>query len=328
MIVERYGASYGPTGGAGADDAITLAAIDTGALIRARNRVDTIASLLLGLLDADPTLAPVLWEARHDAFNFGDAYADLHRFLLGVRQRMIATGRMPERYARWTGDERARELRDTIDDLTGALWPELVLASRSGDLFPGTGGVSIFFPTDECGFALDLRRYAETPFAADTMWGTFVETMVRRHPQGAGVLAGRAQGTMSVTFDGLTWSDLPADCVLSGGVLEVYGYEGRCQNSDRGCRYAPQVSVELHATGDELGARTDHVWAESPRLEAQLGEADLAIEAPAVVPGSSYEATVATEVTVDGARLPLRASFRCAGLQPLSCDERGPSVRR
>ena len=321
-VVEHYGASYSPWGGADRTDHHTLAAVDTGVVIRARNRVDRIATLLLGLLEADPSLSDLVWRARHTSFTFGDGYTDLGKLLARIREEMIAAGRMPEYRAHWDGDERARELRGTIDELLSDIWPELVVASGVGDAYEGARGVSIYFPVDQCGFSLDVGRYQRSDFASDTAWGDFVGVMLDDFSEGGGVVAAYGTGTLDVTLDGAPLSGLRAECELDEDKLFVFNFDGACVPTDSGCLIPPQVNMNLTVTGLDLRAHSAYVYSEEPRFDAEARELSVEIVDQVVEPGHRYAGSLRIPfVRRDtGETMRMLVNFDCNALEARACQ--------
>ena len=112
---------------------------NTSAVMRARNRIDTIAGLLIELLEEDTGLLDYVGGARYSAYAFNCAYADLGKFLRTLRSLLIRGGLMPEVGWEWHGDPRYRELRENIDALL-ELWPRLII-SRSATFSDVMGGL-------------------------------------------------------------------------------------------------------------------------------------------------------------------------------------------
>jgi hypothetical protein len=136
LVVEKYGTSYGPGGVVGQTGWITFAGVDTSGLIKARNRIDSVAALLTELIDEDDDLAGLVFSARWDSYEFGDGYVDLGQFMAKLRATLIEAGKMPDSGQHWDGDERFRDLRKAIDGLLNDVWPDLVVANLQTDTYP------------------------------------------------------------------------------------------------------------------------------------------------------------------------------------------------
>lgn len=150
-IVAAYGRSYGPTGAAGmVRDDITIAALDTAATARVRDRVDRVASLALSSIAEDreggDEVREALAAARATSPTFGLVYADLGGLLASFRAGLLRAGAVPEPGAPWEGDPRYPALREAIDDLLEGAWGEYVVASHVGEAWAGGMGLGVYMP--------------------------------------------------------------------------------------------------------------------------------------------------------------------------------------
>ncbi len=312
-VVDSYGRSYGRGGAATENSNHTLAAVDLAALQRAKTRTSRIGALLDAMLEADPGLAADVWWARHRSFTFGDGYTDLWRFLQLLKERMTESGRMPALGERgFEGDERGRELRDVIRDLED-MWEELVITSRVGSEFEGAGGLSVFFPTDQCGASLDLETYLRSPYAEASDWDEFLLRLLTEHPEGGTVELARGVGVLELTVDGVPLGAYEATCELRGGHLYV-GNTAECHEGE-GCVDPPRVSLIAEVDGVELEFKNAFVM--SPRVRGPGRGEFLEFE---VEPGRRYAGSARLEA---GRRdvLQLEASFDCAELEVQLCRD-------
>lgn len=327
LVVDNYGKSYSAGGSAGIQDRITFAAVDTGAAIRARNRVDSVSGLLLELVELDPGLPGLVMEARDDAYNFGDGYVDLGRFMRSLREVLIQEGKMPAVGDHWDGDERWRDLRNVIDELMEEVWPELVVASMSAEEYPLATGLSIFMPRDQCGWGLDLRSYALAPFAGDTRWDELVTKLVVAL-NGGGVDSGFGYGTIDVTGPGEhSFVSMSTECELDAGILYVYSYgEGctTCEGSEE-CIDNPEVSFDLEQTGDGLVVTGAYLSSKLPGYELDTSTDDLQLQVAdaEVFPASYYAGTVVIpfEDPEAGQTVQLTVDFECDDFETYGCDD-------
>jgi hypothetical protein len=321
MIVEVYGRSYGPGGSAPDKDRITLAAVDTSAMIRARNRIDRIAETLVGLLELDAELVPIVLGARRDAFDFGDDYADLGRFLENLRTELAVQGKVPAPGEVWRGDERWRTLRDQLDDLVDEVLPELVIANVAGS-YEGARGISIFFPTDSCGYGMDLDDYARANFAKDTAWRDFLVALVERRGSGDYRNAS-GKGTMHYEAFGQTF-EANARCSLNDGELNVRisGWESPCPEDDEECIDRLDLNFAVDVTDQTV--RKAHLWCGQLDVSGDIDQAEIAIEPTAdgwvagETYGGSFGLTFETTTGEHGA-VPVQVRFQCAEFEDRPC---------
>lgn len=326
LVVDNYGKSYGPGGGAGLQDRITFAAVDTAAAIRARNRIDSISGLLMELSDLDPGLASRMMDARAESYNFGDGYVDLGRFMRSLRGVLLESGKIPAVGEHWDGDERWRDLRKAIDDLMEDVWPELVIASMSAGDYPLATGLSIFMPRDQCGWGLDLRSYAQAPFAGDTQWDELVTKLVVEL-NGGGMDSGFGYGTIDVAGLGEhSYTSMSTECELDGGVLYVYSYGEGCDTYEGSeeCISHPEVSFDLEQSGDGLVVTGAYLWSKIPGFELDTTSKDLEIEVgdAEVSPGAYYAGTavIPFEDHETGQTVQLTVDFECDDFELHGCE--------
>ncbi|MBW2524428.1 MAG: hypothetical protein JRI23_09645, partial [Deltaproteobacteria bacterium] len=270
-IVEAYGRSYAPGGAAKDEDKVTLAAIDTSALIRARNRVRKIAELLPQLMELDPELRATMDEVREQSYSFGDDYTDLGRFLALLEQSMLAAGKMPTVGQTWDGDERWRTLRNAMDELMQEIWPELVLGNVAGQ-YEGARGLSIFLPTDECGWGLSTRDYARSSFAEDSGWGALVQQLVGR--QGGDYQEGYGRGRMYYQAFGQSF-EAKLECHLRDGELSMYmlSWERTCNEEDPSC--IPQLDLSLDIDVEHQQVTEASMWCGKLGLQGAIRDVSL-----------------------------------------------------
>ena len=178
VLVQNCGNSYIPSSEASHWENNAFSGLDTSAVMRARNRIDAIAGLLIELLEEDRELLDYVGGARYSAYAFDYDYADLGKFLRMLRSLLIRDGRMPEVGWEWHGDPRYRELRENIDALL-ELWPQLIVSSSAA--FSDVMGLGIFMPMNSCGYGLELSNYQGVAFAEDTRWDEFAEFFVDRY---------------------------------------------------------------------------------------------------------------------------------------------------
>lgn len=323
-VVDDYGRSYGPSGVAQPTDRITMAAVDTAAVIRARNRVDRIAQMLLELIPEEATLHGHLVAAREASFTFGAGYTDLGLLLAGLRTALVDEGLAPDWGEPWDGDERWRELRETIDELLDEVWAELVVASRAGEGFPGATGLSIFMPRDRCGWGLDLEGYARSDFALDTSWDELAVVLVDGMP---GVVAeATGPGTVDATVGGVSFPELEASCERFSDRLSVYvhGPSPCVSDSESGdCLPAPELALDIALDGEALTVTDAFLRAVVPaEVDQELDGLELSVSNAEVVDESSYSGAVSVVFTAenDDAELALDLSFSCTGLETQECQ--------
>lgn len=322
MMVEVYGRSFGPGGGAPDSDRVTLAAVDTSAMIRARNRIDRIAELLSQLLDVDAELLPILLEAREQSFDFGDDYADLGRFVDNLRTALATAGKIPAPGQVWHDDERWRTLREQMNELMDDVFPDLVVANVAGS-YDGARGLSVFFPTDSCGWGMDLDEYQRAPFAEDTAWGRFLKKLV--DVRGSGDFrSARGEGTMDYQAWGQDFS-ATVRCSLDDGALNVRisDWNQPCPADDEECIDRLDLNFELDVLSQTVTGA--HLWCGAKDVSADIEEAAIPVT-PAEgqwISGETYEASFelsfepATGESV--APIPVNVHFRCEAFEAQEC---------
>ncbi len=180
LVVASYRTSYGPRGGQGHKENLTLSAVNLQASRRLTRDMARITELLLALYEE---IHEHVWLARSDAPVYENAYVDLAEFLLQVKARLTEAGLMPRRYEHWDGDERLRTLRNlidkTVDDLHEAT--EANLAAPAAEPDGLAEGVSIYFPGHEESWVLPLADYRFSAFARRTGWDRFLERILQDH---------------------------------------------------------------------------------------------------------------------------------------------------
>lgn len=325
-VVDAFGRSYGAGGVANNDDMVTLAAVDTSALQRAKNRLGTVGTLLTELIEVDDALLPQIVDARGAVNTFGGGYADLGSFLLELRGNLTAAGLVPAVGETWTGDERWRELRDAIDELDQEIWPELVPSFRQSEAYASATGLSIFFPADECySGGLDVESYGRGAFAKDTGWDVFLQTFLDagavdttdpsayEEAIGNGPLTAALAGQSQV---------LEADCDLYGDDLYIDAWYG-CYDSS--CQPFPLFGVGLNL---KIGTDKLTVTGYSGSYEDDNGfwydDADgvsINVTDAKVTPGVTYSGSVALELKDDNASLvPVTLTFACEDFRVNQCS--------
>lgn len=274
MIVDVYADSYGPGGSAPDSTKATLAAVDTSATIKVRNRVDTIAGLLVDLIAVDAQLLGLVLQARQQSFTFGDDYTDLGLLLATLQQGLLAAGKMPAHGEEWQGDERWRTLRDTIDELLLEVWPDFVVANASGR-YEGARGVSVFMPADACGWGMSTDDYAKAPFAADTRWGELAA--LTAHRTGLGDYQ-EAFGTGQISYQAFG-QGYAADtrCDLYDGKLEVHvsNWHNSCPPEDDSCIDHVDLSFVMDVTHQSIASA--HLWCRDLQIDTQLDGVDVVV---------------------------------------------------
>ncbi len=180
FIVESYRVSYGPHGGQGEQDDLTLSAVNLDYRRRLVNDMTKITSLLDALYD---DIHPFLWQARQDSPLYSGTYVDLAELLLHLRSSLIEAGIMPGRYQHWDGDERFRTLRNAIDDAVEHVF-DATFANLSESQPEADGvadGISIYFPGTNYSWVLPLKDYEYSPFARKTGWAKLLERVLQDH---------------------------------------------------------------------------------------------------------------------------------------------------
>ncbi|MBW2701832.1 MAG: hypothetical protein JRF33_13535 [Deltaproteobacteria bacterium] len=327
-VLENYGTSYGPGGSATETERITFAAVDTGATIRMRNRLDDIGRLLSELLVDDAELAGLVYGARDYTYVFGGRSVDVGVFLLNVREALISAGRMPELGQHWDGDERFRTLRDTIDDLMAEVWPELVLANLVTDAYPQATGISIFLPNDLCGYGLDIDGYARSAFAQDSDWDDFLVALLNHRSYSQAVLKDFGAGTLTAEEAGFVFEDLKMKCELEGDRFYLISREWSCIKPvgvDE-CKYPPELSFEAGLVDGALvvdKALLRHRFL-GERFLSDLKELELEVDELLYEPGQSISGTLEipfTKKTADGPDpFPVRLTFNCENIEARYCE--------
>lgn len=327
-VVDNYGRSYDNSGVYDVDERITMAAVDTSALIRARNRIDRIAELTLELIPLEPALHTHLTTAREESYSFGQSYTDLGLFLTELRALLTAEELMPEVGEHWSGDERWRELRETIDSLLEDVWPELVVAARSGEGYPDARGLSIFLPRDRCGWGLDLEGYALSSFAHDTSWDELALVLADGMP-GVTVEA-TGEGTVNASLGALQFTNLEATCERYSDRLSVYVTgPAPCQAASESdeCLPAPELSFDVALDEETMTLTNAYLNTEVPQpLEEELNGLEIAVTDAQIDGESSYSGTVtvpfgaSVEPVEAREALAVVINFQCRNLESQECQ--------
>jgi hypothetical protein len=317
-IVDAYGRSYAP-GGAAKDAAqVTLAAVDTSALIRARNRVAKIAELLLGLMEVDPELRGTIADVRQRSYSFGDDYTDLGLFVTLLQQSLLSAGKMPAVGDSWSGDERWRTLRNAMDELMQDVWPDLVLRNVAGS-FEGARGLSIFLPTDECGWGLSTRDYAAASFAEDSGWGALTQQMVAR--EGGDYQQAYGRGHMYYQAFGQSF-EAKLECQLRDGELSLYmlRWEETCDAEDPTC--IPQLDLSLDMNVEQRAVTDASMWCGKLGVQGAIHDASVAVTpVEAWAPAAYYDGRVKLTFPGSGDAEPAEVDvfFECDAFAERSC---------
>lgn len=178
-IVDNYGKSYGSRGGQGDREDYTLSVVDTRHVDAVTHDMQKVGGLMLELMDE---LKPYLSEARDNANPYGGwgaIYVDVEKLLVNLRGTLIAEGKMPERGARWDGDERWRDLRDAINNVVVESKANLTVYATFGPELEGVGGLSIYMPDTASPWRLSLEEYGQSPFGVETGWAEVVNAVVQ-----------------------------------------------------------------------------------------------------------------------------------------------------
>jgi hypothetical protein len=317
-FVDAYRRSYGPNGASGMiSTSFTLAAVDTDVAIRARATIQNIVSILLALAGTADRAALLghLDAARRSGPVFGDTYIDIGQFLLDLRRRLVAANMMPDTGEWWDGDQRYRELRDMIDELTQSLWPRLVFAQAAGSDYTGLMGLSVYFPAQFCNSKLPLDAYAGSEFANATGWDDLV-TLVQRQD----IREAHGTGMVDLTMDGQPFADLTADCHIGNNdvFVVVRGDNARVNVDGRDVQppilnvaMTPSAEGGLVVTRAQIDARAfDGFRGELRSLSQPVGD-------PSVLRGESYAGSMSLQFadTAAGTTHTVDASFTCSSFQ-------------
>lgn len=319
MIVDAYGRSYGPGGGAANKPDVTLAAVDTSALVRARNRIAKISGLLIELMEIDAELVPILEQAREDSYTFGGDYTDLGLFLTQLRQTLVAVEKMPESGAQWSGLEAWRTLRDAIDELLLEVWPDMVLANVTGS-YDGARGISIFLPTDECGWGLSSHDYVSGAFATESGWGELVSRWVTRGGAGDYQQA-YGRGRMAYQAFGQAF-EARLDCQLRDGELSLYmlGWQATCSGEQQAC--IEQLDITLQIDLQSKTVSQANLWCGQLGVQGTLGDATVSVVPEhAWTEGAFYDGRfqLAFPQPGDAAPVDVDVYFECDAFAQRSC---------
>jgi hypothetical protein len=298
-VVSAYGRSYGPGGSADFDDYNTLSAIDTAGVWRVTNTLETVAETL-GELLAIEGVADHVWDARADSYGFGDGYTDVGLFLALLRQSLVEADLMPE-VGEHLGerDERFRTLREAIDTLLEVEWPEFVVANHVTDSFAGALGASVYMPSDECGYGIDVEDFGRSGFAQATGWEALVEALSENQGE-PDYYEGYGYGYQEVemSIDGEAVSEEPmeayVECELYEEWLYLYseGYDDCLTvitDGEEECLWPPDVSFDINA--DTRMVEGIYIWSGSDEfdIDAELyGEEVAEIEVDSWDSGSYY----------------------------------------
>lgn len=322
LIVDKYGLSYGVHGGGGRQDGTTLAAVDTGAMQRAKNRLDDVASLLTEVADA--TLVGHIITAAEESYTFGDGYTDIGQFLTKLRAKLIDAGLVPARGRQWSGDARMRTLREKLDSFLEEELPSLVIRKTSGPDFPEASGISAFFPRDNCGYGLKPEIYAHSEFALDSAWDELIAKVVDLADEAA-VNDPETQfdgaGTSTFSYGESSFQGVATKCTLSNGSLSVYAAIDDVDETETDER--AELSLEIDVAS--LHIKSASIYAAAADLYQSEYDLEVALATSEVVERTTYAGTGAVETrdrdgNVNGT---IQVDFRCEGFVVNLCQDSG-----
>jgi hypothetical protein len=296
IVVYNYGRSYTTTGSQGLEEDITFSALDTAAVNKTVNRVDTISSLLTALMDENEQLVELVGSARAESYTFGDGYTDLGWFLTFLRKSLLRNGIIPDMGEHWDGDERYRELRNTIDELMNDVWPELIVARISTDVYPHALGVSIFMPEDNCGYGLDLNYYGRSFFALESNWDEFVSRLINREIPISEIEYADGYGDSEFTLDTQQFTVSDITCDYEQGALYINTPERPCLLEEDGsvnCDVTgPSVYLYIRLNDDSMYVSEAYIWDSEANIDLESLHLNQDITDANMTPVEHYAGTV------------------------------------
>jgi len=260
-IVRYYGASYGPSGAAKKNKGITLSAVDTSSMTKAKNAFELIADALLGLAQDDAAFGEALWEARTKTYNFY-GFVDMTLLFDSLQTILWDQALIPKPGQHWKGDPRAKDLAQGLNTLLKDVWPDLVVQVARGEKYPQAGGLSLYFPTDLCGGwtgGPKIDVYANSGIGKATAWDELLIALIEKKNGSNKTYV--AKGSATLQAEELPAAEFSVDCRFSRGQFTLRG-------SDSGSSFSATMNAQdgLSVTRVTWSRRTElgTQWIELP----------------------------------------------------------------